>query len=177
MSQNSDAIQSDPAFAGLKEVAAFFTDDDKMVVRTLFTDMDALTGSAEATKKVMGGMAEHFAGPPSMSMGTVDWHFKGPAAPVATPVSRVTIVPIKPGSQGAIMKKESMAAIEEGLKHPDMAGMIEVSVIFSGDTMLSRSLFTSMAALEGSVETQPRVMGTMKEQDCESSAQLHGRRQ
>ena len=39
--------------------------------------MESLKNSAEATKKVMGGMAEHFAGPPSMSMGTVDWHFKG----------------------------------------------------------------------------------------------------
>ena len=174
MKETSGTIQDNPAFAGMKEVAAFFTDDDKMVGRTLFTDMDALTGSAEATKKVMGGMAEHFAGPPSMSMGTVDWHFKGPAAPVATPVSRVTIVPIKPGSQGAIMKKESMAAIEEGLKHPDMAGMIEVSVIFSGDTMLSRSLFTSMAALEGSVETQTRVMGTMKEHIAGPPTRLSG---
>ena len=67
-----------------------------------------------------------------------------------------------------------MAAIEEGLKHPDMAGMIEVSVIFSGDTMLSHSLFTSMAALEGSVETQTRVMGTMKEHIAGPPTRLSG---
>ena len=168
------AIRADPAFDSMLEVSYFFTDDDKMVARSVFSTMESLKNSAEATKKVMGGMAEHFAGPPSMSMGTVDWHFKGPAAPVATPVSRVTIVPIKPGSQGAIMKKESMAAIEEGLKHPDMAGMIEVSVIFSGDTMLSRSLFTSMAALEGSVETQTRVMSTMKEHIAGPPTRLSG---
>ena len=51
-----------------------------------------------------------------------------------------------------------MAAIEELPQHPDMAGMIEVSVIFSGDTMLTRSLFTAMA-LEGPVETLPRRPG------------------
>ena len=168
------AIRADPAFDAMLEVSYFFTDDDKMVARSVFSTMESLKNSAEATKKVMGGMAEHFAGPPTVHMGTLDWHFKGPAAPVATPVSRVTIVPIKPGSQGAIMKKESMAAIEEGLKHPDMAGMIEVSVIFSGDTMLSRSLFTSMAALEGSVETQTRVMGTMKEHIAGPPTRLSG---
>ena len=113
-------MKGSPVMGKMIEVGAFFTDDDKMVGRTLFTDMDALTGSAEATKKVMGGMAEHFAGPPSMSMGTVDWHFKGPAAPVATPVSRVTIVPIKPGAQGAIMTKNMIETIEKGLDDPAM---------------------------------------------------------
>ena len=64
------AIRADPAFDSMLEVSYFFTDDDKMVARSVFSTMESLKNSAEATKKVMGGMAEHFAGPPSMSMGT-----------------------------------------------------------------------------------------------------------
>ena len=174
MKETSGTIQDNPAFAGMKEVAAFFTDDDKMVGRTLFTDMDALTGSAEATKKVMGGMAEHFAGPPTVHMGTLDWHFKGPAAPVANPVSRVTIVPIKPGAQGAIMTKNMIETIEKGLDDPAMAGLIEVATIFSGDNLISRSLFTDAKSLEASVEVQGKVMGAMKEHFAGAPTRLSG---
>ena len=155
------AIRADPAFDSLLEVSYFFTDDDKMVARSVFSTMESLKNSAEATKKVMGGMAEHFAGPPSMSMGTVDWHFKGPAAPVATPVSRVTIVPIKPGAQGAIMTKNMIETIEKGLDDPAMAGLIEVATIFSGDNLISRSLFTDAGL--GRRSRCRAVMGAMKE--------------
>ena len=39
MAETSGTIQDNPAFAGMKEVAAFFTDDDKMVTRSIFKDM------------------------------------------------------------------------------------------------------------------------------------------
>ena len=80
----------------------FFTDDDKMVARSVFKDMDSLKGSSEAQARVMGGFKEHMAGPPTPLMGNLFWTLKGNAAPVAKPATRVTIVPLKPGSQEAV---------------------------------------------------------------------------
>merc|ERR1719409_1912171 len=158
-----EAIRTEVAFDGLLELAVFFTDDDKMVARTIFKDVDSLKGSAEAQARVMGGFKEHMAGPPTKLFGDIFWTLKGDAPPTAKPATRVTIVPLKPGSQEAV--KAGLDKVNEIMKgSPVMGKMIEVGAFFTDDDkVVVRSVFVDTAAMEAGAEAAAKALGIVKE--------------
>ena len=74
--KTSAGLKAEPSMDGLISVCAFFTDDNRMVTRSIFKDMASLKGSGEAQMRVMGGMKEHMAGKPTPLMGQIFWHLK-----------------------------------------------------------------------------------------------------
>jgi hypothetical protein len=84
-----------------------------------------------------------------------------PAA--AVPASRITVVPIKPGTKDAILEVANSADFKSGLEGEAFSGLIEVSVIVTEDKLVSRSLYTTMDSLTGSDDAQMKLMGAMKE--------------
>ena len=159
----SEGLNSEKAFDGMISVCSFFTDDDKMVARSVFKDMDSLKGSSEAQAKVMGGFKEHMAGPPTPLMGNLFWTLKGDAPPVAKPATRVTIVPLKPGSQQEV--KAGLDKVNEIMKgSPVMGKMIEVGAFFTDDDkVVIRSVFVDTEAMEAGAEAAKKALGIVKD--------------
>ena len=161
--KTSAGLKAEPSMDGLISVCAFFTDDNRMVARSIFKDMESLKGSAEAQARVMGGFKEHMAGPPTPLFGELFWTLKGEAEPVAKPATRVTIVPLKPGSQQEV--KAGLDKVNEIMKgSPVMGKMIEVGAFFTDDDkVVVRSVFVDVEAMEAGAEAAKEALGIVKE--------------
>eukprot|EP01048_Picozoa_sp_COSAG05_P014605 COSAG05_NODE_1672_length_4303_cov_1.823026_2_plen_206_part_00 len=121
--------------------------------------------SDESQLRLMSGMEAHFAGPPQKMQGHVQWTFYGTAKADGPTASRVTTVPIKPGSQASILATLNSAEIKAGLQAEVFSGLIEVSTMMAEDNKLvARSIYTTMEALTVSDDAQSALlMEQMKE--------------
>jgi mandelamide amidase len=160
-------------FKGLQEVTFFIAEDDKMVMRSVYSTMEELTAS---DGQLMGPMKQHFASAPTCYSGTSDWTAMGTAE---TPeagggASRVTIVPIKPGTKDAILAIATNGNIAKGLKTADFAGLVDVSIFFAEEKMVVRSFYASLEELTTSDEAQTKLMGPMEEYFAGSPEKIAG---
>ena len=71
---------------------------------------------------------------------------------MAKPATRVTIVPLKPGSQEAV--KGGLGKVDEIMKgSPVMSKMVEVGAFFTDDDkVVVRSVFVDVEAMEAGAE-------------------------
>lgn len=154
----NDAIS---ALAGGKFFGAFFTSDDKLVVTALYDSMNNLQTGTATNKRLMGQWKEHFAGAPTLLSGNVDWYYKGLAKLSGSVASRVTIVPIKPGSQKALLDTANSDGMKAGLKDAAFAQLIDVALFFDGDKCVVVSRYTSLKALMDSEDKQKELMAAL----------------
>ena len=73
--QVQDALNSGD-FDGLQEVHFIQTEYNKTVIQSFYDSMEQLTASDAAQAKVMGGMKEYFAGPPTKAAADVIYAFQ-----------------------------------------------------------------------------------------------------
>ena len=103
-------MKGSPVMGKMIEVGAFFTDDDKVVIRSVFVDTESMEAGAEAAKKALGIVKDSFAGPPEVIKGVVEWdHQHGKAAPAPPP--KKAAVAVASVAMGDSDYKEKMAAI------------------------------------------------------------------
>jgi len=95
----ADAVDT---MAGLNYLQWFFV-DDKMVVAASYDSLANMEAGTAVNQSLFGKISDQLAGAPARHGGEVILSFKGPGkinGPIAT---RVTIVPLKPGSEAAII--------------------------------------------------------------------------
>lgn len=149
----------------LNEVAFFFTEDgEKLVARSTWASPEALAGSDEKQGKAMGPMKEHMAGAPERMRGTIVYTKTDGLATLAPGEkghSRVTVVPIKPGSQAAML---ALMDTEETKANLQMDGMVALSLFFTDDNkLIARTVWTTAELLAASDALQAKAMAPMKE--------------
>lgn len=158
-----------PAFAEMTSLFAIVGENgDKFVAVSQFASLGALTGSTEAQTKIMGGMKDMFAGAPEKTAGMVEWAHKGsavapPAGSAAPLASRVTVVPLRPGTDVAALVAYAEKKVAPGLAALEFRELVEVSVLIGEDKLISVSKYTTMDGLKGSDASQAKLMGGMME--------------
>lgn len=131
--------------AGLNFVQAFFV-DDKMIVAAMYNSMEDMGAGTAVNQTLLGKVADQFAGAPTRYASEVAWSFKGPgkiSGPIAT---RVTVCPLKPGSEQPVWAM--ISDIEAKMKDPAFDECIDIQDFFLEDKLVIVARYSSTNGME-----------------------------
>jgi len=144
--------------AGLNFAQAFF-DGDKMVIAAQFDSLANMEKLNAVNQTIMGKVGDQFSGAPARYGGEVAWSFKGPGKIKGPVTTRITVLPLKPGSETAIMGL--MPDIEPKCKVEAFDECIDITFMLSEGKLVAVIRFSSAAGLEKSAPVVPEIMALM----------------
>jgi len=145
--------------SGLKLGEAFFADSN-LVVIAKYDNMENLETGSAVNAKLMGQVAENLAGAPTRYSGEAFWSYKGRGSSTDEVANRITILPIKPGSEAAI--DELTKIIELKLDDKTFDEVIDITSFFSeGKKLVVVARYSNMKALEAASEKAAALMKDM----------------
>jgi len=145
--------------AGQVGFSMFFTNEN-FVVTALYDSMENLDIATATNASVFGKLKDHFAGAPTKYQSNVAWLYTGSGKLEGEVASRVSVIPIKPGAQQAIL--DQTAAVEPQLKDKAFADVIDIRSFFpGGDKMVVVSRWANEKALAASDDKYKEIMGSM----------------
>jgi len=155
---NEEVADGVKGIAGLNFVQAFFV-DDKMIIAALYDSMENMEAGTAVNQTLLGKVADQFAGVPTRYASEVAWSFKGPGkidGPVAT---RVSVCPLKPGSEKPIWAL--MPDTEALLEDPVLDECVDITNFFLEDKLVIVARYSSTNGMEKSVAKLQEVMAPM----------------
>jgi len=145
--------------SGVKSGEAFF-EDSKLIVIARYDNMENLEIGSAVNAKLLGQAAENLAGAPNRYSGQAAWSYKGRGSSTDEVACRVTTLPIKPGSEAAILE---LTNIIEKKINDDRAldECIDIVTFFTEGEMVAVARYSNMKGLEAASEVIKETMGTI----------------
>jgi len=144
--------------SGVKSGEAFF-EDNKLIVIARYDNMENLEIGSAVNAKLLGQAAENLAGAPNRYSGQAAWSYKGRGSSTDEVAIRVTTLPIKPGSEAAIL--ELTNSIEKNLDDRALDECIDIVTFFTEGQMVAVARYSNMKGLEAASEVVKETMGTI----------------
>jgi hypothetical protein len=144
--------------AGWKLGEAFF-DGDKMVVMAKYDKMENLETGSAVNAKLLGQQKENLAGAPARYSGHEAWSYKGRGKSTGETAFRVTLIPIKPGSESAIL--DIAKSSDEKFTDKAFDGCLDITTFFSEDKLVVVARYSNMQAMEAAAEKVQEIMKPM----------------
>jgi hypothetical protein len=147
------------ALTGFQQAQGFFA-DNKLVVMAKYDNVANMEAGAEKNKEILGKAAEHFAGAPTKHQSEIAWSYQGRGKADGPVASRVTVVPLKPGSEASMLA--ICQSMRSKLDDKEWDECIEVNVFFTDNKMVSLSRYTSQAGLDAVGAKMQEYMAPMQ---------------
>jgi len=155
----SEASDGMSKCAGLNFAQALIM-DDKLIVGASYDSLANLEAATPTATALFGAVSDQFAGAPVRYTGELTWFWKGPGKIDGPVASRVTLLPIKTGSEAGIMEK--IPQIEPMLKdNKAFEECIDIRNFFFENKLVILSRYSSTKGLEESDKQMSSIMAPL----------------